>query len=110
MCNYSLMLTPVHTVLHSSALLPTTLVAAFNFGDFNNGMYYVIKTTVVESNPDTELTTQQTFGFSPCGLAMESKMPVMAMSVASDGEGGGFSWCTGFAQSLKVFESLGKMG
>lgn len=72
------MLTPVRSVLHSSALFPTTFAAAFDFGDLNNGMYYVIKITVVESNPETELTTQQTFGFSPSGLAMESKMPVMA--------------------------------
>ena len=55
-----------------------------NFGDFSNVVCSIIKITIAESNPDTELLTHQMFCFSPSILARDSKMPVMTASVASD--------------------------
>ena len=35
-----------------------------DFGDFNNGVYYIMKITIAKRNPDMGLLTQQTICFS----------------------------------------------
>ena len=44
---------------------------SWDFWDFKNGVFHVVKITVAENNPDMELLTQQTFGFSPAVLARD---------------------------------------
>ena len=76
--------TLVHTVIHTSVVLPALRQLHTNFGDFNSGVFHVVEITTDESNPNIELLTQQTFFFSPYNLARANKMPIMAMSIASD--------------------------
>ena len=42
---------------HTSAELPATGAAALQVGDFSNGLCYIMKTAVAESNPETEPVT-----------------------------------------------------
>ena len=75
--------TPVHIAVYPSAVLPQHLHSAFRA--FNNRVCIVMKATVGESNPDSELLTQQTFCFSLDVLARRRKNPqIIAMSMASD--------------------------
>ena len=46
--------------------------------------YHVMKITIVESNPDIGLLTQQTLCFSPSVLARASRLPMMTILVTSD--------------------------
>ena len=49
--------TPVHTVLHTSAVLPATWQLHSDFRDFSNGICHVMEITTAQKNPDMELST-----------------------------------------------------
>ena len=68
--------------LHTSAMFPAFRQLHSDFGDFSNGVCHVMKITIIDSNHDKGLLTQQIFCFSHEVLTRANEISTVIMSAS----------------------------